>query len=399
MKLGMKGVHSIAACLILVISLTSVIVATGIKGRNASEIESNNTLTSNGIAGVVANGLPEGKLVACVESINEKTVSISGNEDLEYVKKATKKEKKKSFFDDKMICNVTNSLNVRKEPSKEADIVGKMFKGDLATVVEEKDGWLKIESGDVQGYIMVDFAILKKDAEKYAKKNGFYKVVIDTDCLRIREKGTTNGKILDVASKGATYPLSFKADEYEGFYAIKYEDDYAYVSAEYSHVELTYTEALTMKQYEEKLKKEEEARIAKEKAEAEAKAKAEAEKKKNEEILADTDEETLLAALIMCEAGNQSYEGKLAVGAVVCNRIRSSSFPNTLRGVIYQRGQFGPAGSGLLAERLENKNINDGCYRAARAALSGEDNTGGKLYFNNKRCGHQGLIIGDHVFW
>ncbi len=54
----------------------------------------------------------------------------------------------------------------------------------------------------------------------------------------------------------------------------------------------------------------------------------------------------LLAALIYCEAGNQPYEGQVAVGAVVMNRVRSGSYPNTISEVIYQSGQFGPAMTG-----------------------------------------------------
>ena len=59
-------------------------------------------------------------------------------------------------------------------------------------------------------------------------------------------------------------------------------------------------------------------------------------------------EQELLAALIYCEAGNQPYEGQVAVGAVVMNRVRSGSYPNTISEVIYQSGQFGPAMTGWL---------------------------------------------------
>ena len=58
---------------------------------------------------------------------------------------------------------------------------------------------------------------------------------------------------------------------------------------------------------------------------------------------------TLLAALIQCEAGNESYEGKLAVGAVVMNRVRSGSYPSTVSGVINAPSQFPPATNGKVA--------------------------------------------------
>ncbi len=107
----------------------------------------------------------------------------------------------------------------------------------------------------------------------------------------------------------------------------------------------------------------------------------------------------LLAALIYCEAGGESYEGQLAVGAVVVNRINSSSYPDTLKGVIYQSGQFGPASSGKLASRLSSGNISSSCYKAARQALKGVSNIGTLLHFQGTSSGKSGIIIGNHVFY
>jgi spore germination cell wall hydrolase CwlJ-like protein len=105
----------------------------------------------------------------------------------------------------------------------------------------------------------------------------------------------------------------------------------------------------------------------------------------------------LLAALIQCEAGNQPYEGKLAVGAVVMNRVRSGGYPNTISGVIYASGQFTPAGNGKVAKRLE-AGIQESCIQAAREAIAGASNVGGATHF--RRAGnHDGLVIGNHVFW
>ena len=107
----------------------------------------------------------------------------------------------------------------------------------------------------------------------------------------------------------------------------------------------------------------------------------------------DTD---LLAALIWCEAGNQPYEGMVAVGAVVMNRVASSSFPNTISEVIYQSGQFTPAYSGALSSALANGVPSD-CYSAAGDALAGSDPTGGALYFNTSHG--SGVLIGAHWFY
>ena len=102
----------------------------------------------------------------------------------------------------------------------------------------------------------------------------------------------------------------------------------------------------------------------------------------------------LLAALIFCEAGNQPYDGQVAVGAVVMNRIASGSFPGSVSEVIYQSGQFTPAYSGALASALAS---GTGCYDAASEALAGSDPTGGALYFNTSHG--SGTKIGDHWFY
>lgn len=106
----------------------------------------------------------------------------------------------------------------------------------------------------------------------------------------------------------------------------------------------------------------------------------------------------LLAALIYCEAGNQPYDGKVAVGAVVMNRIASTRFPNTLEGVIYQRGQFGPAVTGKLGRVLASGKAPASCYEAARDALNGASPVGNALFFNTGRPGTPGYKLGDHYF-
>ena len=115
----------------------------------------------------------------------------------------------------------------------------------------------------------------------------------------------------------------------------------------------------------------------------------------NKSVSADTSTEKLLAAIIFCEAGNQSYTGKVAVGAVIINRVHSSRFPNTIREVIYQRGQFSPAMSGKLDRVLASGNIPSSCYDAARAALNGSNPIGNALFFNTSSGSFK---LGDHWF-
>lgn len=87
----------------------------------------------------------------------------------------------------------------------------------------------------------------------------------------------------------------------------------------------------------------------------------------------------LMSSIINCEAGIEPYQGKLAVGIVVMNRIRSKRFPNTLKGVIYQRGQFSPVRNGSLRKRLSEYDSGKirskqwkSCISAAKKVLNGQ---------------------------
>ena len=107
----------------------------------------------------------------------------------------------------------------------------------------------------------------------------------------------------------------------------------------------------------------------------------------------------LLANLIYCEAGNQPYEGQVAVGAVVMNRVMSSVFPDTVVGVIYQNKQFSPVGSGRLALALAEDHATAACYRAADDAMAGATTVGNCLFFRTPIEGLTGIQIGGHIFY
>lgn len=109
----------------------------------------------------------------------------------------------------------------------------------------------------------------------------------------------------------------------------------------------------------------------------------------------------LLAQCINGEARGESYKGQVAVGAVILNRVKSSKFPNTIAGVIYQRGAFDAVSDGQI-----NQTPSDSCLKAARDAMNGYDPTGGCLYYYNPATTTNkwmlskpvSLRIGNHVF-
>ncbi len=108
----------------------------------------------------------------------------------------------------------------------------------------------------------------------------------------------------------------------------------------------------------------------------------------------------LLANLIYCEAGGEPYEGQVAVGAVVMNRVMSGAFPNTISGVIYQTNQFSPVASGRLALALARNDATDSCYQAADAAMAGQSPVGSCLFFRTPVDGlTPKYTIGGHIFY
>lgn len=109
----------------------------------------------------------------------------------------------------------------------------------------------------------------------------------------------------------------------------------------------------------------------------------------------------LLSCCIYGEARGESYTGKVAVGAVILNRVKNASFPNSISGVIYQKGAFTCVSDGQI-----NLGTNDECTRAAQDALNGWDPTGGALYYFNPATATskwiwsrpQLITIGRHIF-
>lgn len=109
-------------------------------------------------------------------------------------------------------------------------------------------------------------------------------------------------------------------------------------------------------------------------------------------------EEEILAAIIYCEAGNEPYEGMLAVGSVVLNRVRDSRFPNTITEVVYAPGQFTPVQSGRFALSIENGLVSEQAKQAAAEVLAGNI-IGSWLYFRRDDGTKQGDVISRQVFY
>lgn len=253
----------------------------------------------------------------------------------------------------KAVSNVEKEAEILAEPREDSEAVGRMYASTIVSVEEKGDGWSKVSSGEVRGYVQTE------------------KLAFGQEAVVRSEEVCPEVTVVEDGKETVTR----KAKEAKTIEQIQKEEA-------------------------EKRAKEEAARRAKEEAERKAKEEAEkkaAEAKKEENRPADisSDDRTLLAAIIHCEAGGEPYEGQVAVGAVIMNRVRSSSFPNTVREVVYQKGQFGPAITGKLDRVLASGEIYNSCYEAADAALAGENPVGEALYFGN---GSTGQLIGNHYF-
>lgn len=117
------------------------------------------------------------------------------------------------------------------------------------------------------------------------------------------------------------------------------------------------------------------------------------------EVSFDANDRYRLAIIIYCEAGGEPYEGQLAVGAVVINRVLSSVYPDTVEGVLRQKYQFSPVLSGRYDKYYEIGKTTASCYRAADAAMSGQTNVGNCTHFRTPIPGLNGIQIGNHIFY
>lgn len=378
MKPDKKVLESAVLGLALVLVTTYTAVAAP---KQEAAGDSQMRITSNGTAGAAS------QLVSGLD--DTQTASIEKT-DVEVVT-APQMSEEEAAWQNRLMANVEESLNVRTEPNEAAALAGKLRKGDVAEVVERMDGWTHITSGNVDGYVKDEFCVFGQEAYAYAKANCTTKATVLEAGLRLRSEANEASSIYDVVAQGDTLTVAADMEVPEGWVAIQYGDGIAYVSAQYVEVALSTGTGITVE--------EEQAIIAKQKEEEEAKKAEQAKKAATTQkaaVEASYDEVTILGALIQLEAGNECYDGQVAVGAVVMNRVRSGSYPNSISDVVYQRGQFSVRDrvAGVAAGGVKSS-----CLQAAQQAINGTDNTGGALQFAPVSSGRGGVVIGNHVFY
>ena len=304
----------------------------------------------------------------------------------------------KKDWSDKLMADVDEFLYVRAENKSDSSIVGKLYKGDRALIVKKGKTWTQIESGSVSGYVKNEYCVMGEDALDYAKKNCGQIATITIDGLRIREEQDENSSIITALASGEKLKVKKNADTKDGWIAVIYDDKTRYVCEDYVTISYDTGKAVTLEEEQAAYDAASQAQSDESSSSSGYSQKNGASKSQGSSVPSSTDDVTLLAALIQCEAGGCSYDCQLAVGSVVVNRVKSGAFPNSVYKVIYQKGQFGPASSGKLAGRLR-KGVSSTARRAAQAALSGTDNTNGAKYFKLASSGHKGVKYGPIVFY
>lgn len=283
---------------------------------------------------------------------------------------------------DLVMAKVNKYVNVRSEARQDAEKLGVLYKDCGGHIVETSEGWTKIQSGEVTGWVNNDYLYFGDEAISLAKDVGISIATSTTDALRVRkEPSSDNGTgIWGLIATGEALEAIEELDN--GWVSVSYEGQTGYVKSEYVTIDFQIDTAESMEEIK-----------AREAAEAEAKRNA-----MKEKVLATADEMTILAALIQCEAGGEPYEGQIAVGAVVMNRVRSGAYPSTITDVIYASGQFTPANSTKMSTLILTGNIYQSCRQAAAEVVNGTCNVGDLTHFRVKG-NKEGLIIGNHVFY
>ncbi len=183
--------------------------------------------------------------------------------------KAANSNDESELFKTLVIAQVhTNSyVNVRDKAGEDGQIIGKLYDECVGTFLEEEDGWYKIDSGSVEGYVKGEFCVTGEDAVELAPKVGKRIATVNTTTLKVREQPSLDATVMGLVPIEDELVVS---EEEDGWVKVEIEEGYGYVSKDYVVLSTEFRRAES--------KAEEEARLAKEEAEKEAARKAAAAK-------------------------------------------------------------------------------------------------------------------------
>ena len=285
------------------------------------------------------------------------------------------------------VIDAKDMLDIHAEANTASAVIGQVMEDGHVAILAKYNDWVQIQAGEIAGWV---------PAEN----------LVETEISNEEAVAANEQVIAERTGATASEDEFFAEEEVQ-------QDETAALQAEASEAAQNEIEEVQAAEEAARLEAEAQAKAAAEEAaqlEAEAQAKAAAEEAARLEAEAQqaalaaqtaaisAEELKLLANIIYCEAGSESYVGKVAVGNVIMNRVKSASQPNTITEVVYAKGQFSPVRNGSLQRALSSDKADAACYQAAIEALAGAQPVGGKLFFRRNN-GRSGQVIGHHVFY
>ncbi|MBE5926589.1 MAG: NlpC/P60 family protein [Lachnospiraceae bacterium] len=303
MKGKILGVSAVCACSLAVILASSMsakaynggvgVASAGVTAMLDKYYENNTEETADIVAlltDTVAQGKVEESTEAETEKQTEKETEKATKKPAKKPNKETEKqtEKETDYYDTIAVSQVYNYVNVRKKPTTESEIVGKIYNNCAATIIKETNGWYKIESGNVKGYIKSEYFITGDEAEAKALEIAHVTATVTCPTLNVREGQGTDTTLLTQLPQGGVFDVEEYGDEW--VYICVDGDIKGWVSMEFVKIDINFDTAITLEEEQAKLEEErkraEEAAAA---AEAARQAAAEAEAARQAAMKAEAD--------------------------------------------------------------------------------------------------------------
>ena len=300
------------------------------------------------------------------------------------------------------VIDAKDMLDIHAEANTASAVVGQVMDDGHVAILTKYNDWVQIQAGEIAGWVPAENLVETEISNEEAVAANEQVIAERTGATASEDEFFAEEEV----QQDETAALQAEASE-----AAQNEIEEVQAAEEAARIEAE-AQAKAAAEEAAQLEAEAQAKAAEEAArlEAEAQAKAAAEEAARLEAEAQqaalaaqtaaisTEELKLLANIIYCEAGSESYVGKVAVGNVIMNRVKSASQPNTITEVVYAKGQFSPVRNGSLQRALSSDKADAACYQAAIEALAGAQPVGGKLFFRRNN-GRSGQVIGHHVFY
>ena len=181
----------------------------------------------------VAKQLTETQTVTAAETTEE---TAEPEETEEKTEKKTEKKKKVMI-----VAQVDGYVNVRAHANEGSKVLGKLYDDSVGTVIKEVDGWYKIKSGSVTGFVKADY--VKVATKKLLKKVGTRIATVDAETLRVRKKADADAKVVDLVPEGEELTVVSEAKKDDGWVKVEVGDAKGYVSVDYITLSTEYTYA------------------------------------------------------------------------------------------------------------------------------------------------------------